>query len=430
MADQPIQLCFSAFHFYPVHGGGQLRFLRYFDGLRKRGIHATVVTGTPQSSKSTSSAYAHEWQGYRIGCLIPTEPLNGTPVHRVRLPGDQGFRRRLVFNRELVRFCRRPSSRPDVLQLFQTLPHRSTWWLRQLKNSGIALAYAYTAPAKLPRSYPKRVLRLWRIRAVSRLIDCIIVSSSEMSRHARAMGFHGQIEVIPNGVDLKRFHPNRSDVQCRNLRKSLGMDDDSIMIATVGSLIPEKGADLLVEAWTPLARQFPHIHLVITGTRFDPDHPQNGPYQKKIAALVAASGAGDRIHLTGHISDIPAYFRASDIFVFPTAKEGMPNVVIEAMASGVPVVMTPFPTLPQEFGRQGSEYLLSDREPEALAAQMERLIRNPDIRMKLGRQGRSWMEKSMDLENTLDRYAALYRKLAKSAIRRHGATAGRRIVDE
>jgi glycosyltransferase involved in cell wall biosynthesis len=96
----------------------------------------------------------------------------------------------------------------------------------------------------------------------------------------------------------------------------------------------------------------------------------------------------------------------------------MPNVVIEAMASGVPVVMTPFPTLPQEFGRQGFEYLLSDREPGALSAQMERLIRNPDIRIKLGRQGRSWMEKGMDLENTLDRYAALYRKLARSAIRR------------
>jgi len=418
MADESIQLCFSAFHFYPVHGGGQLRFLCYFPGLRQRGIHTTVVTGTPQSSKLTNSDYVQEWKRYRIGSVIPTEPLNGTPVHRVRLPGDNGLRRRIVFNRELVRFCRQPGCRPDVVQLFQTLPHKSISWLRQLKRSGISLSYAYTAPAKLPRSPFKRVLRLWRIQVVSRLINCIIVSSSEMGRHVQEMGFHGRIEVIPNGIDLKRFHPNRSDVQCQHLRESMRMNDDSIMIITVGSLIPEKGADLLIKAWTPLAQHFPDIHLVVIGTRFDPDHPQNGPYQKRIAALIAASGASERIHLTGHVSDIPIYFRACDMFIFPTIKEGMPNVVLEAMASGVPVVMTPFPTLPQEFGRNGCEYLLTDRQPEALSILMESLIRNSILRRKLGQQGRSWVEKNLDLDKTLDQYAAFYRKLTNRSSRR------------
>ena len=217
---------------------------------------------------------------------------------------DNGLWRRIVYNRELVRFCRRPGYYPDVVQLFQTLPHRSIPWLRQLKNSGISLAYAYTAPAKLPRSFFKRALRLWRIQNVSRLINCIIVSSSEMGKHAQEMGFHGRIEVIPNGIDLKRFRPDRSDPQCQHLRASMGMNDDSIMIITVGSLIPEKGADLLLEAWTPLAKRFPDTHLVIIGSRFDPDHPQKGKYQKKIASLTAASGASDRIHFTGHVPNI------------------------------------------------------------------------------------------------------------------------------
>jgi glycosyltransferase involved in cell wall biosynthesis len=297
--------------------------------------------------------------------------------------------------------------------LFQTLPHRSVQWLRQLKNSGIALTYAYTAPAKLPRSLFKRALRMWRIRIVSRLINCIIVSSSEMGNHVQEMGFHGRIEIIPNGIDLKRFHPERSDPQCQRLRASMGMNDDSIMIITVGSLIPEKGADLLLEAWTLLAKRFPDTHLVIIGSRFDPEHPQKGNYQKKIAALAAASGASDRIHFAGHVPNIHIFYRACDMFIFPTLKEGMPNVVLEAMASGAPVVLTLFPTFPRDFGRCGCEYLLAERNPTALSAHMERLIRSPFLRGELGQRGRRWVEQTMDLEKTLDRYARLYRELAK-----------------
>lgn len=422
MADECVQLCFSSLHFYPVHGGGQLRFLGYFPGFRQRGIHTSVVTGTPQSSKLTNTDYVQEWKRYRIGSAIPTEPLDGTPVHRVRLPGDNGLWRRIFYNRELVRFCRRPGYYPDVVQLFQTLPHRSIPWLRQLKNGGISIAYAYTAPAKLPHSFFKRALRLWRIQNVSRLINCIIVSSSEMGRHAQEMGFHGRIEVIPNGIDLKRFHPNRGDPQCQNLRASMGMNDDSIMIITVGSLIPEKGADLLLEAWTPLAKRFPDIHLVIIGVQFDPDHPHKGRYQKKIASLIATSGTSNRIHFTGYVPNINTYYRACDMFIFPTLKEGMPNVVLEAMASGVPVVLTRFPTLPQDFGRCGCEYLLAERNPEALSEQMESLIKNPLSRRELGQRGRSWVEQTMDMEWTLDRYAALYRELAKRSTCRRRQT--------
>ena len=277
MSDECVQLCFSSYHFYPVHGGGQLRFLGYFPGLRQRGIHTSVFTGTPQSSKLAHNDYTREWNRYRTGSEIPADPIEGTPIHRVRLPDNNGLRRRIIYNRELVRFCRRPGYYPDIVQLFQTLPHRSTRWLRQLKKSGISLTYAYTAPAKLPRSFFKRALRLWRIQIVSRLINCIIVSSSEMGKHVQEMGFHGRIEVIPNGIDLKRFHPERSDPQCQHLRASMGMNDNSIMIMTVGSLIPEKGADLLLEAWTPLAKRFSQYPF---GHCWEPVRSRTSPERK------------------------------------------------------------------------------------------------------------------------------------------------------
>lgn len=413
MAGNHVELCFASQHFFPLHGGGTLRFLRYFPGLRQRGINTRVITGTPKSSKWIDTDFTREWSRYAIGDVIPTEPVNGTPVHRIRLPEKKGWRRLILFNREIVKRCRQPGYAPDVVQLFQAIPHRSIPWLRQLRRRGMSIAYAYTAPAKLPAGALKGVIRRWALRELSRHLDCIIAGSAAMGRHARELGFRSRIEVIPNGVDLKRFCPQRGSDPCRRLRASLGMDDQSIMIATVGSVIPGKGCDLLLEAWAPLAQRFPQAHLVIIGARFDPDHYQKGEFEKKIAALMAASGAGDRIHFTGHVVDIEWYYRACDIFVFPTQKEGMPNAVLEAMASAVPVILTPFPTLSEDLGRPGREFMLIERRPDALAAEVERLIRNADDRCALGRSGREWVERTMDLDHVLDRYAALYRELAR-----------------
>jgi glycosyltransferase involved in cell wall biosynthesis len=413
MPDHRVELCFASQHFYPLHGGGTLRFMRYFPGLRQRGIHTRVVTGTPKSTKLADMDFIREWCRYPIGEIIPADPIDGTPVHRIRLPEEKGWRRLFLFNREIVRFCQQPEYRPDVVQIFQSIPHRSTPWLRKLRTRGIAIAYAYTAPAKLPSAPFKKIIRRWALRILSRHLDCIIAGSAAMGQHARQLGFRSRIETIVNGVDLKRFQPTRDDAQCRRLRASLGMNDHSIMIATVGSVIPGKGSDLLLQGWASLAHRFPQSRVVIVGARFDPTHYQKGEFEKKIAALVASSGAADRVHFTGHVDDIELYYRACDIFVFPTQKEGMPNVVIEAMASAVPVILTAFPTLSEELGRPGQEYLLIERHPEALAAELEHLIQDAEFRRELGWRGRRWVEKTMDLEHVLDRYAALYRELSR-----------------
>jgi glycosyltransferase involved in cell wall biosynthesis len=95
----------------------------------------------------------------------------------------------------------------------------------------------------------------------------------------------------------------------------------------------------------------------------------------------------------------------------------MPNVVLEAMASGVPVVMTPFIGLSEDFGRPGEEYLLAKRNPEALASTMSEVLNDEKFQARLGKRGRDWVERTMDLEKSLDRYAAFYRDLAQKGQR-------------
>jgi glycosyltransferase involved in cell wall biosynthesis len=414
MIDDRVQLCFTCQHFFPVHGGGTLRFLRYFPELRKRGVDTRVVTATPKASKLTDADYVHEWQRYPIGATIPAEPINGVPIHRIRLPENKGWRRLILFNNEIVKFCSQPDYSPHVVQLFQALPHRSIPWLIRLKRRGIAVSYAYTSPAKLPENAIKRLIRRIWFRELSRHIDCIIAVSAEMGRQVRLLGLKSRVEVIPNGVDLERFHPaDDFDAQPRLLKKSLGLKESSTLISTVGSLIPRKGSDLILEAWTKIAMQFADVHLAIIGTRFQPGQSEAGEFEKRITALLASSGAADRVHFPGYVNDIENYLRASDIFIFPPLKEGLPNAVLEAMASAVPVILTPFPTLSEDLGQPGREFLLIERQPQALATEVERLIRNVEYRHDLGRRGRRWVEQTMDLGNVIDRYAALYRELAR-----------------
>jgi len=419
MPDQPLELCFTCQHFYPIHGGGTLRFLRYFPELRKRGVHTRVLTATPKSSKLIEAEYVREWNRYPIGAIIPAEPINGVPIHRIRLPEEKSWRRLILFNNEMVKFCSQPGYSPNVVQLFQALPHRSIPWLRQLRRRDIAVSYAYTSPAKLQEKTVKRLIRRLWFRELSRHIDCIIAVSAEMGRHVRSLGLRSRVEVIPNGVDLQRFRPAADgDPQRRLLRESLGLTESSTLISTVGSVIPRKGADLLLEAWATLAHQFPDAHLVIVGTRYQPGYSEKGEFEQKIAALLAASGAAGRVHFPGYVKDIENYLRASDLFVFLPLKEGMPNVVLEAMASAVPVILTPFPTLSDEFGQPGREYLLVERRAEAVAAAAAGLLRDKAQSFSLSRQGRSWVEQTMDIELVLDRYAALYRGLARRQLPR------------
>lgn len=91
----------------------------------------------------------------------------------------------------------------------------------------------------------------------------------------------------------------------------------------------------------------------------------------------------------------------------------MANVVLEAMASELAVVMTPHIGLPPDFGQPGTHYLLADRNPEAIAAVIAELLDDDERCHKLARKGREWVEETMDLECVLDQYAALYHELAE-----------------
>jgi len=378
-----------------------------------------VLTGTPKLKKNLSADHGLDALADEKN-VLSQEFIDQIQIQRVPLPDRAGWRRSIAFNQAVLRFCRQPGYRPDIIQLVSSLQPRSVIWLKQLRTVAKALVYAYTLPLKLPSNPVKRAIRRKTLRYLYNKMDCIIVNSPQMRNQMQDLGVNVRMEFIPNGVDLARFRPAIDPNERDLIRRSLGIETHATVITTVGAVHPRKGTDLLLEAYVRLAGRFPDLHLCIVGLRKDLTYPDLTEFHRKLERLIAESGATNRIHFSGLVRNVEDYLRASDIFAFPSFREGMPNVVLEAMASGLPVFMTPFIGLSEELGRAGREYLLADHDPESIAAVLTGLIEDGALQKKLGQQARTWVGNNLDIEGSLDRYAALYYELAGKSSPRGG----------
>lgn len=406
MKQDRVDVCLASPLFYPIFTGSGMRFRRYAPGLRTRGVDMRVFAGTPEISGHPSTS------GLRAGALLPVEHLESLPIQRVCLPPKNTCRKHMVFVSSLLDYCRHPATRPDLIQTLSV----SLWWLPwwfSFRRLGIPFVYTQTMVGELsPKPWKRRLQRIyWRLPR--QMADCVVVSSSVARDAWRSIGVTKRIEVIPNGVDLNRFQPVASPKVQQALREQLGLHPTGELILFVGSLIERKGVDVLVEAWRLIAYKRPRAYLVLVGpTTKDMRQDMVSPdFQARIDTAIASSGAAERVIITGRVENVETYFQAADLFVFPSRREGMGNVVLEAFGCGLATVLTPFIGLPDEFGQPDEHYILVERTPETLAQAAIALLENPGRRQQLAHQSRKWVEEHMDVERSLDRYATLYREL-------------------
>jgi len=193
--------------------------------------------------------------------------------------------------------------------------------------------------------------------AARRAAAVITVSAALKERLVALGGLAEQIEVLRNGVDLALFRPNGEPVVGRPV------------LLAVGNLVPLKGHRLLVEA-LPL---LPDCELVIAG-----DGPERGNLEK----LAAQLGVADRLRLLGRVpqQELPALYSAARLLVLPSSHEGWPNVLLEAMACGTPVVASDIPGIREIVQDPVAGRLLSERNPRALADAVTALLADPPCR--------------------------------------------------
>jgi glycosyltransferase involved in cell wall biosynthesis len=410
-----IRICLATPLFYPSFGGAQLRYKRYLPKLREHGADVRVFAGTATPLDFTPQDAYERWSEHRLGRMLPVESVEGTPVHRVRLPDAKGLAHRTIFQHALCRFCRNRETRPDVLQLVGTIRIGAIPWIRQLRRMGIATLYSVTTASKVTRRVEGFDRRLFKFRTVFDSMDCIVTNSDHLRGMLREMGVTTRVEAISSGVDLTRFHADGSSGRPAEIRAQLGIGPHDPMIVSVGAVMARKGSDLLVEAFSRLARVHHDAHLVFVGPSQTGGEAHHRAFQDRLARLVDQSGVADKIHFVGLSDEVPEYLRAADVLALPSKREGLPNAVIEAMACRTPVVITPFDGLCDDLGKPDGEYLLADFDPASLASCLQRLIEEKPLAEAIARSGQELVHRSMSLEASVARYAELYGELAASS---------------
>ena len=205
--------------------------------------------------------------------------------------------------------------------------------------------------------------RRW-IQWAARQAAGLITVSSGLKRRLEALGTAPQrVQMLRNGVDLAAFRPGEREAA----RRALGFTRPTLL--AVGNLVPLKRHSLIVEALVHLTG----VDLVIVG---------DGPERGRIEALAGRLGIGDRVRLAGHKPQeaLPLLYGAADLLIHPSIREGWPNVLLESMACGTPVVVTNLDGIDDIVGAPEAGRILAEATPRCVAETVRDLLAAPPAR--------------------------------------------------
>jgi sugar transferase (PEP-CTERM/EpsH1 system associated) len=243
------------------------------------------------------------------------------------------------------------------------------------------------------------------VRKASRLVvDRYIAMSRDLSNWLhREIGVPEQrITTIYNGVDTDRFSPDNAT---RSLFPTGFARPDSIVVGTLGRLEPVKNQLALVRAFARAIERRPGLRPVLRLAIIG-----DGEQRAEVDAAVAAAMIGDIVWLPGFRDDTPALYRALDIFVLPSLREGISNTLLEAMASGRPVIATRVGGNP-EIVPDGVAGKLVSTDPEEIAAAIIDYAENPALMRAHGEGGRAHTLSKFSLMAMVQNYDRVYGSL-------------------
>jgi glycosyltransferase involved in cell wall biosynthesis len=261
---------------------------------------------------------------------------------------------------------------------------------------------------------------LWPARRaagrVFRRAGAVTACSADLRRRAIALGAApDRVDVVPYGVDPERFRPD-SFLRARR-RASLGIATHTPLLFTAGRLVRKKGFEYLIDALARLPRGM-DFQAAIAGA---------GDLESELRQQVDAARIDYRVRFLGNVSqdDVAGWLATADMVAIPSVRDesgnvdGLPNIVLETMASGTPLITTPAGGIGAvvDHGRTG--LVVPERDPVALSEAIQTLARDPEHRVRLGEAARATVMARFGWEFVAGRYEAAYdRALAMTVPRR------------
>jgi glycosyltransferase involved in cell wall biosynthesis len=259
--------------------------------------------------------------------------------------------------------------------------------------------HGLTTLESLPRT--RLLANQWCARRADRIVT-VSQSAADMLTHEWRIG-SGKLEVIPNGIDTDRFSPVGTSHEKAQLRLRMDFMPDDRIVICVANHHPIKALDQLIRAWRQVAMLDPASRLVLVG---------DGPMRPKLEKLAQQCRCQESVRFLGQRLEVPDLLRCADAFVHPSRYEACSNAVLEAMATGLPIVATDIPGNRDliEDGQTG--WLVPVDQPAALAQQLFAVLRDLPAASGIAARARSVAVKEFGSLAWAQRYWNFYRQLA------------------
>lgn len=359
--------------FPPIGGGGANACYFLTKGLVEKGHEVTVVTANYQN-------------------MPREEKINGVDIIRVNAIRQHkehcSFKEMLSYLMKAYPVAKKLHKKEkfDNCLVFFGIPSGPIGYLLKKKYK---LPYVIRFGGGDIPGFQERFTKVYKviapaIKLIWKNADALVANSQGLKDMALDFYHKKDFEIICNGVDTEMFYPIEK-------KKS-----DEFKILFVSRLIERKGLQFIIPQLQKIQESTERkIRLIVVG---------DGPYRTELEQLVKEYHVEDIVQFEGQKdkSEIVSYYQNADLFILPSAKEGMPNVVLEAMACGLPIVMTPCEGSKELIGENGKVVSVQEFEKE-----IEKIVSNDDIRKAMARESRRRVEEEFSWNSTIDKYEKL-----------------------
>jgi glycosyltransferase involved in cell wall biosynthesis len=367
-------------------------------------LHTRVVTGSgggPDKTILNSPRHLVDF-GYSAVCAY------------MRAPGDEGFaelqRRADGLDAQLVAVDDRgPLDMRVPRRLLQLCREHDVkiWHGHDYKSNAIGLLLRRFWPMQLVTTVHGWVhntrrtpLYYWIDRFSLRHYDHVVCVSDDLHQRCLEIGVpNDRCTLIENAIDVQS---NRRDKSTEQAKQQLGLDVDRPLVGAVGRLSPEKGFDTLIKAIHQLRSEGLDVNLAIAG---------EGDQHEALRSLVDKLDLNKHVYLLGFQSNANDLYQASDVYALSSYREGLPNVVLEAMAMEVPVVATRVAGVPSIIKDGENGLIVAPGDVEQLTQGLARLLKSNDLRSRFAAAGRRTVEERFCFAKRMAKMRDIYDKV-------------------
>ena len=262
------------------------------------------------------------------------------------------------------------------------------------RMAGVKAVFSWETISSPDWLVPRRLLLYRFATRYTKKIVAVSQATARFLKEERGVP-EDRILVIPYGVDLDKYRTQRSE----KIRTELGFRPKNTVVGVVARLEPQKGHVYLIRAARKIIDAYPSVRFAFIG---------KGGLRDELEQMIREAGLDDHFMFLGFREGIPRILRAVDIFTLPSLFEGLPNVILEAMAAGKPVVASSVDGSVEAVVDEETGLLFPPKDSEALADALVRLLKHPKAAQEMGMKGRKRVEDHFALKRQVAEFETLY----------------------